>query len=93
MDNTRQRTDETKQRCNIENGYLTVILLGRFGGLEKGRFGFVGETPQRVYLAAAFWDFLGRRTAWMLGRTPPWAMVTPDRSLFNSSSLRMASCK
>ena len=36
-------------------------------------------------------DFLGRRTAWMLGRTPPWAMVTPARSLFNSSSLRMAS--
>ncbi|CAH8504225.1 unnamed protein product [Schistosoma bovis] len=29
----------------------------------------------------------------MLGRTPPWAMVTPPRSLFNSSSLRMASCK
>ena len=28
-----------------------------------------------------------------LGNTPPWAMVTPDRSLFNSSSLRMANCK
>ena len=30
--------------------------------------------------------FLGRRTAWMLGRTPPWAIVTPARSLFSSSS-------
>ena len=29
----------------------------------------------------------------MLGRTPPWAMVTWPRSLFNSSSLRMASSK
>ena len=30
--------------------------------------------------------FLGSRTAWMLGRTPPWAMVTPARSLLSSSS-------
>ena len=44
-----------------------------------------------VYLA--FWVFLGRSTAWMLGSTPPWAMVTPERSLFNSSSLRIANCK
>ena len=29
-------------------------------------------------------DFLGRRTAWMLGRTPSWVMVTP--ALFSSSS-------
>ena len=43
-----------------------------------------------IYLAALS-DFLGRRTAWMLGRTPPWAMVTPARSLFNSSSFLMAS--
>ncbi len=42
----------------------------------------------KVYLG--FWVFLGRSTAWMLGRTPPWAMVTPESSLFNSSSLRMA---
>merc|ERR1712066_341011 len=37
--------------------------------------------------------FFGRRTAWMFGRTPPWAIVTPPRSLFNSSSFLMASCK
>ena len=29
----------------------------------------------------------------MLGSTPPWAMVTWDKRRFNSSSLRMASCK
>ena len=29
----------------------------------------------------------------MLGKTPPWAMVTPASSLFSSSSLRMASCE
>ena len=34
--------------------------------------------------------FLGRRTAWMLGNTPPAAMVVLEKSLFNSSSLRTA---
>ena len=36
-------------------------------------------------------DFFGSNTAWMLGRTPPSAMVTPDKSLLSSSSLRTAS--
>ena len=40
-----------------------------------------------------FCVFLGNRTAWMFGKTPPWAIVTPDRSLFSSSSLRIANCK
>ena len=35
--------------------------------------------------------FMSWSTAWMLGRTPPWVMLTPDRSWFNSSSFRMAS--
>ena len=35
-------------------------------------------------------ELLGRRTAWMLGSIPPWAMVTPDRSLFNFSSFLIA---
>ena len=35
--------------------------------------------------------FLGSSTEWMLGSTPPAAMVTPDRSLDSSSSLRTAS--
>ena len=35
--------------------------------------------------------FLGRRTWWMLGITPPEAMVTLESSLESSSSLRMAS--
>ena len=42
------------------------------------------EDSQAFSLAPAL--FLGRRTAWMLGKTPPWAMVTPARSLFSSSS-------
>ncbi|KAF0768496.1 Uncharacterized protein FWK35_00001812 [Aphis craccivora] len=29
----------------------------------------------------------------MFGNTPPWAIVTPDNSLFNSSSFLMANCK
>ena len=48
------------------------------------------EQQSVIYLAALS-DFLGRRTAWMLGKTPPWAMVTPASNLFNSSSFRMAS--
>lgn len=50
-------------------------------------------TKRTIYLALALEVFLGKRTAWMLGRTPPCAMVTPDRSLFNSSSFRIANCK
>ena len=38
----------------------------------------------------ATFDFLGRSTEWMLGRTPPEAMVTPPRNLLSSSSLRTA---
>uniref|UniRef100_A0A5F9CKJ6 Histone H2A n=1 Tax=Oryctolagus cuniculus TaxID=9986 RepID=A0A5F9CKJ6_RABIT len=37
--------------------------------------------------------FLGSSTAWMLGSTPPCAMVTRPSSLLSSSSLRMASCR
>ena len=44
-----------------------------------------------VYALGFFSVFLGRRTAWMFGSTPPCAMVTPASSLFNSSSLRTAS--
>ena len=36
-------------------------------------------------------DVFGIRTEWMFGRTPPLAIVTPPKSLFNSSSLRTAS--
>ena len=43
------------------------------------------ESGAVIYLAALS-DFLGRRTAWMLGKTPPWAIVTPAKSLFSSSS-------
>ncbi|CAG7721935.1 unnamed protein product [Allacma fusca] len=46
---------------------------------------------EKYFYAAFFSVFLGKSTAWILGRTPPWAMVTPDSNLFNSSSLRMAS--
>ncbi len=40
--------------------------------------------------AASFLTPLGMSTEWMLGSTPPEAMVTPPNSLFNSSSLRTA---
>ncbi|KAF0772027.1 Uncharacterized protein FWK35_00003385, partial [Aphis craccivora] len=47
-----------------------------------------------IDISQAFFSvFLGKRTAWMFGNTPPWAMVTPDNNLFNSSSFLMASCK
>ena len=44
-----------------------------------------------IYFFACFSFFLGNNTAWMLGKTPPAAMVTPERSLFDSSLLRTAS--
>ena len=37
--------------------------------------------------------FLGKRIVWIFGNTPPWAIVTPDNSLFNSSSFLIANCK
>ena len=45
------------------------IFLKNVGGPEKGRCS-VGSGNETVYLAA-FWVFLGRRTAWMFGKTPP----------------------
>jgi len=51
--------------------------------------GFVGERGLPAYSFLPL--FLGRRTAWMLGSTPPSAMVTPASSLDSSSSLRTAS--
>ena len=35
----------------------------------------------------------GKSTAWILGKTPPWMMVTPLSSLLSSLSLRIASCR
>ena len=75
--------------------WCSEITAKRYFSLEsvvcpkKGTIWCKKPAGRAIYLA--FWDFLGRSTAWMLGRTPPWAMVTPERSLFNSSSLRMAS--
>ena len=52
-----------------------------------------GKYRLKVYaFSLALADFLGRRTAWMLGRTPPWAMVTPASSLFSSSSFLGQRC-
>ena len=54
-------------------------------------FSWVRYTEVKIIYLAAFWVFSGRRTAWMLGRIPPWAIVTPDKNLFNSSSSRIQS--
>ena len=67
------------------------FFLKNVGGPEKGRC--LWSSLRSTFYLAAFCVFLGRRTAWMFGRTPPCAMVTPDRSLFNSSSFLMANCK
>ena len=56
----------------------------------------VGLPETGPHLPFALWwlsVFFGSNTAWMLGNTPPWAMVTLPNSLFSSSSLRMASCR
>lgn len=48
------------------------------GGSEKSRFLLFPNADGSVYLLDApllapptFWVFFGRRTAWMLGNTPP----------------------
>ena len=83
-----------------DNG-VGVFFFDVWSGAEKRRFGpsrsFPGvEGAGRAGCGKAAYflllaDFLGRRTAWMLGRTPPWAMVTPARSLLSSSSFLTAS--
>ncbi|EUB54701.1 hypothetical protein EGR_10441 [Echinococcus granulosus] len=52
-----------------------------------------GGRPAYSLLTTGFSVFFGSSTAWMLGSTPPCAMVTPPNSLFNSSSLRIAKQK
>ena len=47
----------------------------------------VAKASEHVYL-----PFFFSSTCWMLGSTPPEAIVTPLSSLFSSSSLRTASC-
>ena len=42
---------------------------------------------------AFFSAFLGSSTAWMFGKTPPCAMVTPPSNLLSSSSFRIANCR
>ncbi len=87
----------TERLCRFSNENFRVVLssldvqldhIDSFVGLEKGHF---DADRRKTY--AFFSLFLGKSTAWMLGRTPPCAIVTPDRSLFSSSSLRMASCR
>ena len=46
-----------------------------------------------LFLVAIYFPFFLSSTCWMLGNTPPEAMVTPLSSLFNSSSLRTANCQ
>ena len=74
---------------NLAKEYLSLRL-------SKPLFSFCTPPEYRIQLekktqALDFSDFMVRRTAWMLGRTPPWAMMTPESSLFNSSSFLMAS--
>jgi len=51
----------------------------------------VGCWVVKLSVAGLLPYFFSSRPAWMLGRTPPWAIVTSDSSLFSSSSLRTAS--
>ena len=79
--------EKKKYRCICLKESLFLNVVWPKNGPN---YSLVMQKPQEqeVYF---FSVFLGRSTAWMLGSTPPWAMVTPERSLFNSSSLRMAS--
>ena len=60
-----------EKRCSVLREYF--FYRKSLGGPEKGLL--LCETDfsreKQIYLDAAFSDFLGKRTAWMLGRTPP----------------------
>ena len=69
------------------------LPLGRFGDSEKSRL-FVCLNRRQVDLLAAATDLLSlleQEDGLMFGRTSPCAIVTPDSSLFSSSSFLMAS--
>ena len=69
---------------------LWVVLIKTGCRDDDGTLvGAARSQRENAYLLEA--DFLGKRVAWMLGRTPPWATVTPPRNLLSSSSLRTAS--
>ena len=63
-------------------------VLSKICGYEDSLFWWKWASTAYFF---CFSFFLGNKTAWMLGRTPPDAIVTPERSLFNSSSFRTAS--
>ena len=72
-------------------------------GFEREKFEFCwycrlqqSHYRNKLIYLALLWEedcYLGNRTTWVLGSTPPWAMVTPWSNLFKSSSFRMANCK
>ena len=75
-----------------------VFSLCCLGGFDKIRFEFfvvvacfkVEYSIYRWIIYLAVTVFFGRRTAWMFGKTPPDAIVTPPNNLFNSSSFLTA---
>ena len=64
------------------------VQLVYFGGDQNHQVLF---KIKALYSTSFFEVFLGRSTAWMLGRTPPEAMVTLPSSLLSSSSFLTAS--
>jgi hypothetical protein len=93
----------SSQKCRgpVEITFLHVIYISLIqriiSGSEKSRF-FRKEQLQPIYLLLppptfGVAVFFGSNTAWMLGSTPPCAIVTPDNSLFSSSSFLIASCR
>ena len=67
-----------------------IMFFKRFVAIKIAVFQYPPRARE-IYFFWFFSFFFGRRLAWMFGNTPPEAMVTPDKSLFNSSSLRTAS--
>jgi len=57
-------------QSNFTEQYVD-FLMENVGGSEKSRLLMTESSQLHVYLELALCDFLGSRTAWMLGRTPP----------------------
>lgn len=73
----------------------TISRFGEIGGSGRSRWRQVpGIVVLPVHLPLTLWlSALGCSTAWILGRTPPCAVVKLPGSLLSSWSLRSASCR
>lgn len=94
---------KSRHQLITDQTHKTVLYSGRRFALQNNVlalkravcfFSLINAYRSKAQALAGLSVFWGTRTAWMLGTAiPPWAMVTLDKSLFNTSSFWIANCK